>query len=86
MSKKYLTLSVLAAAMALFTVHPGVGYSAGAPSENFAQRKAETLRRIDQRIAHLNDQKSCVQAANSSDTLKNCRARSKEGNQQRNRP
>jgi len=79
MSKKSSALSVLAA-MALFTFHPGVGYSASAPNENFAQRKTETLRRIDQRIAHLTDQKSCVQAANSSDTLKNCRARSSEGN------
>jgi len=69
----------LAVSFALLTLNVGTGFAASAPSENFTQRKAERLQRIDQRINHLQNQKSCVQAANSPDALKNCRQGFKGG-------
>ena len=75
--------SFLAASFALLTLNIGTGFAASAPPENFAQRKSETLQRIDQRINHLQTQKSCVQAATNPDLLKNCRERSKSGDRQR---
>jgi hypothetical protein len=75
--------SFLAASFALLTLNVGTGFAASAPPENFAQRKSETLQRIDQRINHLQTQKSCVQAASNPDSLKNCREKSKSGDRQR---
>ena len=63
----------LAVSFALLTLNVGTGFAASAPAETFTQRKAERLQRIDQRINHLQSQKSCVQAANNPDALKNCR-------------
>ena len=63
----------LAVSFALLTLNVGTGFAASAPAETFTQRKAERLQRIDQRINHLQTQKSCVQAANNPDALKNCR-------------
>ena len=69
----------LAVSFALLTLNAGTGFAASAPAEGFTQRKAERLQRIDQRINHLQTQKSCVQAANTPDALNNCRERLKEG-------
>ena len=69
----------LAVSFALLSLNVGTGFAASAPSENFSQRKAERLQRIDQRINHLQTQKNCVQAANSPAALKNCRERFKGG-------
>ena len=69
----------LAVLFALLTLNVGTGFAASASSESFTQRKAERLQRIDQRINHLQTQKSCVQAANTPDALTNCRERLKEG-------
>lgn len=83
MSTKLMNRSFLAASLALLTLNVGTGLTAGAPAENFSQRKAETLQRIDQRITHLQTQKSCVQAATTAESLKNCREKSKGGERQR---
>ena len=69
----------LAVLFALLTLNIGTGFAASASSESFTQRKAERLQRIDQRLNHLQTQKSCVQAANNPDALKNCRERFKGG-------
>jgi hypothetical protein len=81
MNTRLIKTSVLAASFALLTINVASGFAASAPAENFAQRKAETLQRIDQRINNLQTQKSCVQAATNADALKNCRA--KGGDRQR---
>lgn len=83
MSTRLMNRSFLAASFALLTLNVGTGFAAGAPAENFSQRKAETLQRIDQRITHLQTQKSCVQAATNAESLKNCREKFKGGDRQR---
>jgi len=72
-----------AVSFALLTLNVGTGFAASASSETFTQRKAERLQRIDQRLNHLQTQKSCVQAANNPDALKNCRQGLKGGDRQR---
>jgi hypothetical protein len=54
----------------------------GAPAD-FEQRKAEQLRRLDQRLSRLRDERACVQAAASQDALKSCRQQLKAGKTQR---
>jgi len=43
------------------------------PGPNFEQRKADILKRIDERIARSQEEKTCIQAANNQDDLKACR-------------
>jgi len=43
------------------------------PGQNFEQRKAEILKMMDERIAGIQEEKSCVQAAKSHEDLKACR-------------
>jgi len=83
MNTRLINGSVLAASFALLTVNVGSVFAASAPVENFAQRRAEALQRIDQRISNLQSQKSCVQAATDADALKNCRAKSRGDDRQR---
>jgi len=56
------------------------------PGENFEERKAEVLRRIDKRIARNQEEKACVQAANNHEALRACREKFKperpEGHEQ----
>ena len=85
MNGRWINRWVLAASFALLTVTVGSGFAANAPAENFAQRKSETLQRIDQRINRLQSQKGCVQAAANADALKNCREKSR-GDRQRRQP
>jgi hypothetical protein len=57
-----------------------------APGPNFEQRKAEIINRIDQRIARIQEEKACVQAAQNHDDIRACREKFKEemkGQQQR---
>ncbi len=42
------------------------------PGPNFEQIKAETLKRIDGRIARNQEEKTCVQAAKNHEDLKAC--------------
>jgi hypothetical protein len=46
-----------------------------APGQTFEQRQANILRMIDERIANLQEGKTCVQAAKSDDDLRACRER-----------
>jgi hypothetical protein len=41
--------------------------------QNFEQRKAEIIKRIDERIARNQEEKTCVQGANNHNDLKACR-------------
>ena len=59
------------------------GYAASASPANFEQRKAEQLRRIDQRMTHLRDERACVQEATSQNAIKSCREKFKVGNKER---
>lgn len=43
------------------------------PGPNFEQRKSDILKRIDERIARNQEEKTCVQAAKNHDDLKACR-------------
>jgi hypothetical protein len=60
--------------------------SASASPADFEQRKAEQLRRLDQRIAHLRDERDCVQGATAPATLRACHVKSKGANSQRQQP
>jgi hypothetical protein len=57
---KSVTLFFLAAA-SFVIVSTGAGYPATAPA-GFEQRKAEQMRRIDNRIKQLQDEKTCISA------------------------
>ena len=57
------------------------------PGPNFEQVKADILKRIDERIARNQEEKSCAQAAKNHEDLKACREKFKEEMKaQRNRP
>jgi hypothetical protein len=47
------------------------------PDQNFEQRKADILKRIDERIARNQEEKACVEAAKNHDDLKACREKFK---------
>jgi hypothetical protein len=59
------------AAGCLVIITAGVGSSASTPA-SFDQRKAEQLRRIDNRIKQLEDEKTCISAATSREDMKTC--------------
>ncbi len=48
------------------------------PGPNFDQRKAEILKMLDERVATLQEEKGCVQAAKNHDDLKACRKKHKQ--------
>jgi hypothetical protein len=54
----------------------------GEPGPSFEQRKADILKRIDERIARSQEEKTCVQAAKNHDDLKACREKLKAEVQQ----
>jgi hypothetical protein len=49
------------------------GQPPSAPGQTFEQTQAHTLKMIDERIAALQEGKTCVQAAKNDDDLKACR-------------
>lgn len=56
------------------------------PGPNFEQHRAEILKRIDQRIARNQEEKTCIQAAKNHDDVKVCRDKFKaEAQEQRNK-
>jgi len=57
------------------------------PGPSFEQRKSDILKRIDERIARNQEEKSCVQAAKTHDDINACREKFKaEVLQQRPKP
>ncbi|HTP65070.1 MAG TPA: hypothetical protein VMJ66_06730 [Geobacteraceae bacterium] len=73
--------TLIAAAVALFLAAPALADNTApqpkGPGPNFEQRKAEILKRIDERIARNQEEKACVQAANSPADIKACREKFK---------
>ena len=49
----------------------------GQSLRNFEQKKAQILRHLDQKIAHVQEEKACVQSAANHDAMKACRERFK---------
>jgi hypothetical protein len=76
MKPKALALSFLTAAF-VFACFVNNGYSASASPAKFEQRKAQQLRRLEIRIAQMQEQRTCVSAATSQDAIKACRERFK---------
>jgi len=73
MGKTLLAAAVLALAFAAPSVAMGGSDPAQGQTGNFEQKKADVLKMFDQRIADMQDGRSCVQAAQSHDDLKACR-------------
>jgi hypothetical protein len=68
-----LSLAFAVPAFAIEDTHP-----AEATAQTFEQMKADHLKRLDDRMNSLQQEKACSQAATSQDDLKACRAKHKE--------
>lgn len=72
-----------AAVLSLVLAAPAFAAEVGPPhvqgGANFEQAKASRLKRLDDRISTLQQEKSCVQAAKTVEDLKNCRPRHTHG-------
>jgi hypothetical protein len=58
----------------------GQAYAADLPVEpgpNFEKVKAEQLKRLEQRLVHLQEEKNCIQAAANYEAVKACREKFK---------
>jgi hypothetical protein len=75
MNLKTMTLSLTAAVV--FACNATDGYSASASPAKFEQRKAQQLRRLEMRIAQMQEQRTCISTATSQDGIKACRERFK---------
>jgi hypothetical protein len=62
--------------LAMAADNPGQGQKD--QGANFVQRKEMMLKRIDERIAHLQEVKSCIQASTKPEDMKACREKMKE--------
>jgi hypothetical protein len=71
MKVRGLALSFLTAAV-VFAWNVNNGYSANAARGSFEQRKAEQLKRVETRIAHLQEQRTCISAATNEDVIQVC--------------
>lgn len=58
--------------LAVFVLLAAFTGLASAADNNIEQKKAEQLKRVDERIAHLQEERSCIQAATTHDALKAC--------------
>ena len=71
-----------AAVLSLAFAAPAFAIEGGQPPKdqalNFEQKKADILNNIDQRIAHMQNEKICVQAAKSHEDLKACWEKQKQ--------
>lgn len=67
---------------AVFIMIFGFSTVAFSQGENFEARKAEATKEIEERIAKLQEHKSCVSAASDQEALKKCRESMKEFRQE----
>jgi hypothetical protein len=75
-------LIVVALLSLVFTVQAFAvdgGTPAAAPGKTFEQRQSNILKMMDERLASLQEAKTCVQAAKSDDDLKACREKHMAG-------
>ena len=63
-----LSLVLAVAAFAADNDQPG-----NVPVQNFDQRKTDILKMLDERLASLQQAKTCIQAAKNNDDIKTCR-------------
>ena len=68
---------LLLLSMDFFVCTMGTGYAASASPANFEQKKAEQLTKLDQRITHLRDERTCIQDATTQNAIKSCREKFK---------
>src|SRR5947199_9698598 len=73
---------MLAIVIAVLGFTTGGGHATSPTPTSIEHRKAVVLKRIDERIAHLQDEKAYFQAATSQDKLKSCRDKFIAENQQ----
>jgi hypothetical protein len=71
MKLRGLALSFLTAAV-VFAWNVNNGYSASGSRGSFEQRKAQQLKRVETRIAHLQEQRTCISAATNEDAIQAC--------------
>ncbi len=62
-------MKTLIAAMVMTAAFPGLAASA---DTNIEQRKADQIKRVDERIAHLQEERACILAAATQESLKAC--------------
>jgi Spy/CpxP family protein refolding chaperone len=69
--------ATIAALISLLLVMPAFAIDGGGPpqgpGQNLEQRKAEILKRIDERLARLQQMKACIQRARTQDDARACR-------------
>ena len=73
MKKTVIAAALLSLAFAVPTFAVEGGQPSTAPGQTFEQRQAHILKMIDERIASLQEGKTCVQAAKKDNDLKACR-------------
>ena len=73
MKKIAVTLFILFSFTLLAVAADNAGQTQKAPGSNFEQRKEMMLKRIDERIARLQEVKVCIQAATKPEDMKACR-------------
>jgi Flp pilus assembly protein TadD len=73
MKRALIAAAVLSLTFALSAFAADNGQQQNSPGQNFEQRKAELLKMIDERIAGIQEAKTCVQAAKNHEDLKVCR-------------
>jgi hypothetical protein len=62
-------------AVTVFAVEGDQPSKEASPSPSFEQMKDDHLKKLDARMTSLQQEKTCVQAANNQDDLKTCRAK-----------
>ena len=72
---------VVAAVLSLVFVVPAFAIEGSQPPKetglNFEQMKADHLKKLDERMTSLQEEKTCAQAAKNQDDLRACRAKHK---------
>ena len=73
MKKTLIAAVALSLVLAVAAFAADSGQPGNVPGPNFDQRKAEILKMLDERMASLQEAKSCIQAANNQNDIKTCR-------------
>lgn len=75
--KKTVVVTVLSLAFSVQVFAADGSQQPAGPGPNFEKIKAEQLNRLEKRIAHLQEEKACIQAATNSEGVKACREKFK---------